>query len=184
MREEDKRVSRCHEAGHALVAFFEPKANKPRKITIIPRGDSGGATYTIPEESIGFRKKKVIAEIKVALGGRAAEEIVLDDISSGAEGDLKQARALVEKYVAAWGMDEEIGLVAYLTENQFLRGSTLSASDMKKFQIENRITAIIGQLYQETLALIINHRDKLDALIQALTEKETLDEKEIATILA
>ncbi len=183
LTEKDKQCTAVHEAGHTLVSFLEPEADKPRKVTIIPRGVFLGATFMLPEDRVGYNKQFVLATVRTCLGGRAAEEIVLQEISSGASGDFKSVKSLVQRYVAAWGMDEKFGMVPYIEQGQFLAGSEIVASEARKFQIEERVCEIVNDLYQQTKTIIEENRDKLDQLAKALLQKETLEKDEIEEIL-
>ncbi len=179
MREEDKRTTAFHEAGHALVARFLPNTDAVNKVTIIPRGRAAGITWFLPEERDFKYKDQLESELAVAFGGRAAEEIVFSRISTGAANDIKQATELAERMVRTWGMSEVLGPLSYAKgEEQVFLGREIAQhrdySDETARRIDEEIRRLIEGAYTTAKDVLRNNRDVLDALSERLLEKETV----------
>jgi cell division protease FtsH len=180
--DQDRKVTAYHEAGHGLVGLMLP--NMPsvlHKITIMPRGQTLGVAYNLPdrERSHGFTKDEFLAQIMMACGGRAAEELVFGHITTGAVSDFASASSIARKMVCEYGMSNELGMVVYdssLKDGYFMSQKTSEQIDMAVHQI-------INTCYAQAKEIIIKNRDKLDILAQGLLEKETLYINEICELL-
>jgi cell division protease FtsH len=179
MRPEVKRRTAYHEAGHAIVAMLTEDADPVRKISIIPRGQSLGVTFAAPDtDRFNLSERELLAKIAFALGGRAAEEIVFGDLTTGAENDIKQITSIARLMVGRWGMSRVIGMVDVSGDGSALHGATVEvgASERTQELVDEEVRRIIGGAYDEVTALLRENRERLDALAQALIERETLDE--------
>jgi cell division protease FtsH len=179
MREEDRQRTAYHEGGHAIVGMLTPGADPVRKVSIIPRGVALGVTFSSPEtDRFNYLQAEVIAKIKVALGGRSAEEVVFGDISTGAESDFEQLTELARRMVGRWGMSSAIGPLALLprdgTVGPFAGGPELSPETQKL--IDDEIRRVVTDAHEEVTTLLNDNRERLDNLAHALLEHETLDE--------
>ena len=187
LSERDRRIVAYHEGGHALVGWFTPEADPVRKVTIIPRGRALGVTQQLPaEDTYNYSRSYLDGRIGVMLGGRAAEEVVLKDITTGAQSDLEQASALVRKMVTRWGMGS-LGLVALEVGEQPFLGYELtqgrSYSDQTAARVDRNIQEILDAKYEQVKDLIRTHREALDRLAVALLEEETVGEERLLEIL-
>jgi cell division protease FtsH len=173
---EDRRRTAYHEAGHALVGMLTPGADPVRKITIVPRGQSLGVTLSSPDvDRFNYSRGELEARVKMALGGRAAEEVVFGDQTTGAEGDIAQVTALVRHMVGRWGMSDSIGMVAVLPSDGANPWGEL-ASPRTLELLDDEVRRRVEAAYEEVLALLAAERSRLDALAEALLERETLDQ--------
>jgi len=189
MDDEEKKLTAYHEAGHALVQAVLDDGHLPvHKVTIIPRGRSLGSTMFIPKKDILTQaKKRMENQIAMGLGGRIAEELVLDDISSGAAGDIKQVTKIARAMVCDWGMSP-LGPVAYgdhhdtvFLGREITRNENISEETAKK--IDEQIFHIIDDQYKRATKIITEHRPALDKMAEALLEHETIDGKHVLEIL-
>jgi len=189
MDDEEKKLTAYHEAGHALVQAVLDDGHLPvHKVTIIPRGRSLGSTMFIPKKDILTQaKKRMLNQIAMGLGGRIAEELVLDDISSGAAGDIKQVTKIARAMVCDWGMSP-LGPVAYgdhhdtvFLGREITRNENISEDTAKK--IDEQIFHIIDEQYKRAKQIISEHRPALDKMAEALLEHETIDGKHVLEIL-
>jgi len=175
---EDRARTAYHEGGHAVVGMLTEGADPVRKISIIPRGMALGVTFSAPDaDRFNYSKNELIAKIKVALGGRAAEEVVYGDASTGAESDIAQLTQIARHMVGRWGMSEEIGPLAVLPPDgggYYPGGSEISVHTQEL--IDSEVRRIVDQAHHEVVALLTENRTKLDSLASALLEHETLDE--------
>jgi cell division protease FtsH len=181
MSVDDRRRTAYHEAGHAMVGMLTPGADPVRKISIIPRGRALGVTFSAPEDDrFSYDRDELVGKIKVALGGRAAEELVFDEATTGAEADLQQLTEIVRRMVGRWGMSPAIGKLAVMPADD--RGPLFpGASDVSprtQQLIDEEMRRIVAEADAEVASLLSENRDKLDSLAQALLENETLDEDE------
>jgi len=188
--DEEKRITAYHEAGHALVARLLPSTDPVHKVTIIPRGRALGVTQQLPEDDrYHYPRAYLVNRLCVALGGRVAERVVFNDISSGAQSDLKQVTELAEKMVCQWGMSEKIGAMTFPRgeEHPFL-GMKLAEektfSEEMAWLIDQEIAALIRGAEGKSFELVSANRGKLDALAAALLEEETLDGVRVDEVLA
>jgi cell division protease FtsH len=188
--EEEKEVVAYHEAGHTLAAVKTPEADKVRKVTIIARGMAGGYTMILPDQDRYLASRtKFEAELVTMLGGRAAEEIVFNRITTGASNDLDRATDLVRKMVMEYGMSEELGPMTFGEREELVfLGRSMSEhrnySESVARKIDSEVREIIGHAYQRALEVMKDHRALLDKLAQELIQKETLNEAEVEVLLA
>jgi len=186
LSEDDRRRTAYHEAGHALLGMLEPGADPVRKVSIIPRGRSLGVTFQSPSaDRYGMSESYLRGRITGALGGRAAEELVFGDLTTGAEADLEQVTVLARQMVGRWGMSPAIGPVTVIPEAGADIGvGTLdprSPSEATRQLVDSEARAVIEQCHERALELLRANRDRLDHLAAALLEHETLDEHEAAS---
>ena len=171
----DRRRTAVHEAGHALVGMLTPGADPVRKVTIVPRGSALGVTLSTPDvDRFNYSRTELDAVVKFALGGRAAEEVVFGDRTTGAEGDIDQVTRIVRQMVGRWGMSDTIGMVAVLPRegsNPFEEPTSPRTLEL----VDQEVRQTIEAAYDEVLALLAAERPRLDALADALLEQETLD---------
>jgi len=187
--ERERKLTAYHEAGHALVAALTPNADPIFKVTIVPRGQALGVTWYIPEDDKRSRSKgELIARILVGLGGRAAEEIVLDDITTGAVGDIRQITDMARRMVMQFGMSEAIGLVNLNNEDQqpFLGYSMTQEkhySEETAAKVDAEVKRIIDDAYAQVLDLLNGNRDKLETLAQELLTTEVVERPRLLEII-
>jgi len=178
---EDRRRTAYHESGHALLGMLQPGADPVRKVSIIPRGRALGVTFQSPDEDrYGYSETYLLGRIVGALGGRAAEDLVYGEATTGAESDLEQATRLARQMVGRWGMSEKIGLVSVLPGPQdeplLFPGAPSGTSERTRQTIDDEVKRIADECYARALDALRNHRGQLDALAASLLERETLDE--------
>jgi cell division protease FtsH len=177
----DRRRTAYHEAGHALVGMLSPGADPVRKISIIPRTRSLGVTLSAPEaDQFNYDEQGLLARISVATGGRAAEEVVYGDQTTGAESDIRQATQLARLMVGRFGMSEEIGFVAVIPQDgdaSALQGLT-EVSEHTRQRVDAEVKRIVDEAHGEAIRLLTEHRERLDSLAEALVQAETLDQPE------
>jgi cell division protease FtsH len=185
----EKRRIAAHEAGHAVVAHFSPNAEPPQRVSIIPRGMALGVTQQSPGGDRHIYTEPQLADnLRVMLGGHAAERVVFGDTSSGAENDLKRASELAFKMVAHWGMSEKIGPVyhEHRTEHPFL-GQVLATegatSDATVHLIESETRRVLTDAREAALKVVKDHRDVLDRLVTVLLDRETIEKEELGRLL-
>jgi cell division protease FtsH len=184
MNERERLLTAYHESGHALLAQVLPEADPLHKVTIIPRGRSLGATQQLPEEDRhNFPESYLMARVVVSLGGRAAEELVFSDVTSGAQNDLRLATEMVRRMVTRWGMSKKLGPVAYISDEESYIPRELpfarSFSEHTAMLIDEEVKRIIETCHERARKVLTENRDKLDRLAQALLEKEVLSKEEI-----
>jgi cell division protease FtsH len=181
MSPQERRRTAYHEAGHAIVGMLTDGADPVRKVSIIPRGVALGVTFAAPEtDRFTYREPEVHAKINVALGGRAAEEVVSGETSTGAESDIQQLTEIARQMVGRWGMSSAIGPVAVLPRDgagPLLPGAAEVSPDTQRL-VDDEVRRIIDESHQQVVDLLRDNRSKLDALAAALLEYETLDEKD------
>ena len=172
----DRRRTAYHEAGHALVGMLTAGTDPVRKITIVPRGQSLGVTLSTPDvDRFNYSRSELEARVKMALGGRAAEEVVFGDQTTGAESDIALVTALVRHMAGRWGMSPAIGMVAVLPADGGGSWGEL-ASPRTLELLDEEVRRTIEAAYGEVVALLAAERPRLDALAEALLERETLDQ--------
>jgi cell division protease FtsH len=176
---EDKRRTAYHEAGHALVGMLSPGADPVRKISIIPRTMSLGVTISAPgSDRFNYDKQSLLAHIKVATGGRAAEEVVYGDETTGAESDIRQATQLARNMVGRYGMSDAIGFLSVLPQDGDGSGLMPGVSDVSertRQRIDDEMRRIVGEAHDEAVQLLADNREKLESLAEALFQAETLE---------
>jgi cell division protease FtsH len=179
MSPEDKRRTAYHEGGHAIVGMLTEGADPVRKVSIIPRGLALGVTFSAPEsDRYNYREPEVYAKIKVALGGRAAEEVVYGETSTGAESDIQQLTEIARQMVGRWGMSDAIGPVAVIPRDgagPLLPGVSEVSPDTQRL-VDEEVRRIVEDSHREVIELLQQNRSRLDSLVHALLEHETLDE--------
>jgi cell division protease FtsH len=177
----DRRRTAFHEAGHAIVGMLTPEADPVRKVSIIPRGFALGVTFASPaDDRFSYDEGYLLGRIKVALGGRAAEEIVYGEATTGAESDIDQLTAIARQMVGRWGMSATIGPVAVLPAERdvpFLVNPEGSSETTQRL-VDSEVRRIVSAAHEDVLELLREHRDQLESLASALIEHETLDETE------
>ena len=181
MSDEDRKRTAYHEGGHALVGMLTPGADPVRKVSIIPRGMALGVTLSTPEsDRYSYARGELIAKIKVALGGRAAEQVVYDEVTTGAESDIQNLTQVARGMVGRWGMSEAIGPLAVTdgrADGALLPGAATPAPETQKL-VDDETRRIVEQAEAEVIELLRRERGRLDALAEALLEKETLEQAE------
>ena len=179
--EDDRRRTAYHEAGHAIMGMLTPGADPVRKVSIIPRGMALGVTFSAPDaDRFNFDERHLLAQIKVALGGRAAEEVVFGDLTTGAESDIQQLTRIARGMVGRWGMSRAIGPVAVLPsdgQSQLLPGVS-ETSEQTQQMVDQEVRRIVDEAHSEAIETLLSHRTNLDALVAELLAHETLDQKE------
>jgi cell division protease FtsH len=181
MTDADRKRTAYHESGHALVGMLTPGADPVRKISIIPRGQALGVTLSTPEsDRYNYARDELLAQIKVALGGRAAEKIVFDDITTGAESDIQNLTQVARGMVGRWGMSDAIGPIAVTAGRQdgpLLPGSSPTSEPTQEL-IDQEVRRIVDDAERDVIQLLETERERLEALANALLERETLDQPE------
>ena len=179
MPEEQRRRTAYHEAGHAIVAMLSPGADPVRKVSIIPRGQALGVTFQSPDEDrYGHTRSQLLALVTGALGGRAAEEIVLGDVATGAESDLEFVSRVTRMMVGRWGMSEAVGQLAVLPGDGAAFDGNIPSDDLREL-VDSEARRIAGECYQRAKELLSSHRDALEALAATLLDRETLDAEDV-----
>ena len=177
----EKRRTAYHESGHALVGMLTPGADPVRKVSIIPRTMSLGVTISAPDvERTNYDEEHLLTRIRVALGGRVAEELVYDSISAGAESDIQQLTMIARQMVGRWGMSRAIGPIAVVpseAQNPLLPGAAEVSESTRKL-VDDEVHRIVDEAHAAVTQLLGEHRDQLDSLTEALLAAETLDEDE------
>jgi len=179
MSDQDRRRTAYHEGGHAIVGMLTSGADPVRKVSIIPRGMALGVTFAAPDaDRFNYLAPEILAKIKVALGGRAAEEVVFGEISTGAESDIEQLTGLARQMVGRWGMSDALGPVSVIPRDgsgPFLPGAAEVSPETQKL-LDDEVRRIVAEAYDQVVTLLTEHRAQLDVLANALLEHETLDE--------
>jgi cell division protease FtsH len=189
MTEKDKELTAYHEVGHALVAVLTPGCDPLRKVTIIPRGMALGLTWTMPDdEKVHMSKKQLMADIAMTLGGRAAEEVVYQDVTTGASSDLERVSKVARKIVTVYGMNPKLGPIQYGKRNEHVFmgrdfGTERDYSEEVATVIDREVKSLVEEQYVYSKKLLIDNRDIMDAIVKVLLEKETLDDKEFMEIV-
>ena len=184
----ERKVVAYHEAGHALVARLTPGADPVHKVTIIPRGRALGVTYQLPvDDRLNYPRHYLLGRLAVMMGGRAAEELVIGEITTGAQNDLQEAAKLARRMVTTWGMSEELGVMAIPSddENPFLgyeMAHSRSIGEGLATQIDLATRRIVEEAHEEARRLLTEHRDVLDRLADRLLESETLTAEALAEV--
>jgi cell division protease FtsH len=176
MSENDRRRTAYHEAGHALMGMLLPDADPVRKVSIIPRGVALGVTFSAPDaDRFNYTSENLAAMIRVALGGRVAEEIAFGDVTTGAENDIAQVTRLSRLMVGRWGMSEKVGLVTILADDERPGDPDQFALHTREL-VDEESRRIVEEGLSDVRVLLRQHRGRLDSLATALLDRETLDE--------
>ena len=174
----DRERTAYHESGHALVGMLTAGADPVRKVSIIPRGMALGVTLSTPDaDRVSYSLEDLQAKIRVALGGRVAEEIVYGTITTGAESDIQQLTLIARQMVGRWGMSDAVGPVAVLPadgEGPFLPGVSATSESTQRL-VDEEVRRLVDTAHQEVTRLLSDHREQLEDLAQALLKSETLD---------
>jgi cell division protease FtsH len=181
MTDADRERTAYHESGHALVGMLTPGADPVRKVSIIPRGQALGVTLATPEsDRYSYRRDELLAKIKVALGGRAAEKVVFGDLTTGAESDIQNLTQIARSMVGRWGMSDAIGAIAVTDgrEDRVLLPGASPASAPTQQLVDDEVRRIVDGAEEEVTELLKRERGRLEALARALLERETLDQQE------
>jgi cell division protease FtsH len=188
MREEERRNTAFHEAGHAVVAKLLPKADPVHKVTIMPRGWALGLTWQLPEhDKVNGYRDKMLEEISILFGGRIAEEVFMGQMSTGASNDFERATKLARDMVTRYGMSDTLGTMVYVDTDQDTyvgRMSSKTVSEATQQKVDGEIRRILDEQYALARRLIESHKDKLEAMAKALLEWETIDAEQINDIMA
>jgi cell division protease FtsH len=188
MREDERKVTAYHEAGHALVTHLLPFADPVQKVSIISRGRAAGYTIKLPlEDRMMKRREEYVEEIATSMGGYAAEKIIFGDITTGASNDMRQATALARNMVTQWGMSELLGPRAYgRREDMIFLGREIHEerdySESKAVVIDAEIDTLIKQGLETAQTIITKHRDAMDRIANYLTTHETIEREQFAEI--
>ncbi|MDC4203633.1 MAG: ATP-dependent zinc metalloprotease FtsH [Candidatus Manganitrophus sp.] len=187
--EEEKRITAVHEAGHTLIAKLLPGTDPIHKVTIIPRGRALGVTMQLPtDDRHNYHKEYLYNTIAIMMGGRVAEELVLNNVTTGAGNDIEKATDLARKMVCEWGMSEKMGPLTFgKKEQEIFLGREINQhrdySEYTAIEIDNEVRRLVTENYERAKTLITNNMKALKALAEALLEKESLDAPEIDRIL-
>jgi cell division protease FtsH len=188
MREEERRNTAYHESGHAVVAKVLPKADPVHKVTIMPRGMALGVTWQLPEfDRVNLYKDRMLEELAILFGGRAAEEVFLHSMSTGASNDFERATKMARDMVTRYGMSDSLGTMVYVdteSESIFGRNSTKTVSELTQQKVDAEIRTLIDSQYALARSILEENRDKVEAMVAALLEFETIDAEQITDIMA
>ena len=186
--DEERRITAYHESGHAIMATLLKDADPVHKVTIIPRGQAGGYTMMLPHEERSFiTKSHLLAQLRVALGGRCAEKIIFNEISSGASGDLQQVTGILRKMIMEWGMSDRLGPMIFgeHQEQIFLGkqlGSERNYGETVATIIDEEMHKYLDEAYNDTMQTLMDNMPVLEAMAQALLEVETIDHKQVENL--
>jgi len=186
--DEEKRIIAYHEAGHAVVSNAIAEADPVQKVTIVGRGQAGGATWYRPDEDrILMSRKKMLAQLAMALGGRAAEELIFDDITSGASNDIEQVTRIARAMVTRLGMSTELGPMVYGQKEELIfLGREISEqrdySEAVAQQIDREVRKLVEESYKLAQATVRKYHEQLDAVAKKLLEAESITREEFEAI--
>jgi cell division protease FtsH len=190
LTEHEKRTTAYHEAGHALLAWIIPGVDLVHKVTVIPRGRALGVTQLVPlEDRYNLSQTELEARLTMMLGGRSAEKLVLDELSAGAESDLKEATRLARKMVSHWGMSKRLGPVAFhiADDHPFLGREIVQEhrefSEHTARMIDEEVTRILHEAEDRAETLLADNRNKLTLLAEELLKNEMLDRDQIEELI-
>ena len=185
----DKRITAFHEAGHAVAAYHLKTQDRVQQVSVVPRGMAAGMTWTRPDtEDNHMTRTKLLETIVMMMGGRAGEKTALEDICTGASNDIERATKLAKNMVTRWGLSDELGPVAYGSDNDEVfigrdYGHVRDYSEEVAARIDTEVRRIVEDAYEQALAILREHRDQLDALANFLLEFEKVNEKEFLQIM-
>jgi cell division protease FtsH len=180
---EERERTAYHESGHALLGMLEPGADPVRKVSIVPRGRALGVTFQSPDaDRYGYDARYLRGKIIGALGGRAAEQLVYGNVTTGAESDLEQVTRIARQMVGRWGMSEKIGLVSVLPgpmdDPVLFPGTNGAPSEATRELVDEEVRRIVDECYEAALNELRDHMPQLESLTRTLLERETLDEED------
>ncbi len=187
--DKDKKVTAYHEAGHALVGLFTPDTDPIHKVTIIPRGRALGVTHTLPtDEKRNYSRSYIKTQLVILLGGRTAEEIIFEEITTGAGNDIERATSLARKMVCEWGMSDKLGPMTFGRKHEeiflgreFAQAPEYSGDTARTIDAE--VTAIVKEAHETATKLLTEHKEELHKIANALLEKEILDREELLELV-
>lgn len=186
----EKKTTAYHEAGHAVVALAVKHSDPVDKVTIIPRGLSLGATHFMPKKNrLSYWRREVLDQLAVLMGGRAAEEVFVNDVSSGAQMDFSQATRLVRSMVCEWGMSESLGTIAYDERSEHGQYLGMPSYRDKNYSeatgkfIDDEVKKFLDEAHKKSLEIVHTHRDKVQLMAEMLMEFETLDREDVLKIM-
>jgi cell division protease FtsH len=188
--EKDRKLTAYHEAGHAVVMKYSPLSDPIHQISIIPRGMAGGYTMHLPEEDTAYTSKlKLKDEMVGLLGGRVAEKLILQDISTGAKNDIDRASAIARKMIMEYGMSDELGPISFGNDHNevFLGrdlGKSRNFSEQVAYKIDSEVKALIDEAYAKAEKILTENTNKLHAVAQELLLKEKLEGVDFEEIIA
>lgn len=185
MTAEEKKCTAYHEAGHALIALLVPCADPIHKVTIIPRGSALGMVMRLPEkDKISVSKTELLSDIKIAMGGRVAEELIFgaNMITTGASQDIKSATNIAKKMIISWGMSNKLGFRNFYDNQGYYIDASEKVSEKTSEIIDAEIRTIMDECYAEVVSLMTTNKDKLEKIVQALMDRETLTGAEVKQI--
>ena len=190
LSEEERRVIAYHESGHTLVAMLTPEADPVHKVTIVPRGQALGATQMMPiDDRHNYPRNYLLARLAVGLGGRAAEELEIGEITTGAENDLQEVTELAREMVTRWGMSARIGTVFLGGEQEVFLGREVGLRERQSYSehtatlIDEEVQQLIAERYQYAQHLLSEHQEELERVAHALLERESLDEQQLKQLI-
>ena len=189
LSKEEKEKTAYHEAGHTLTAWRLKGASPVHKVTVIPRGRALGVTQMVPDEDrMNMSENDILDNLVVLLGGRAAERLIYDELSVGAENDLERATSMARRMVTHWGMSDKLGPVSYKTsdEDPFLGGQIHKTSQFSEHTLETidaEVHTILTTAAKRAMDMLIKHKDELEAITRGLMEHEELDRKQITELI-
>ncbi|MCL1623059.1 ATP-dependent zinc metalloprotease FtsH [Moraxella sp. Tifton1] len=187
LKEDERRATAYHEAGHALVAHLLPKTDPVHKVTIMPRGWALGVTWQLPEQdAVSNYKDKMLNELSILFGGRIAEEIFVNRQSTGASNDFERATKMARAMVAKYGMSDNLGIMVYEPEEHggYIGGSTRTISEATQQKVDDEIRRILEEQYEVAYRLIDDNHDKMHAMVDALMKWETIDREQFLQIMS
>ena len=187
LREEERRATAYHESGHAIVAEMLPGTDPVHKVTIMPRGWALGVTWQLPEQDqISHYKDKMLNEISILFGGRIAEEIFINQQSTGASNDFERATKMARAMVTKYGMSDKLGVMVYEDENQngfFGNVGSRTISEATQQQVDQEVRRILDEQYKVAWDILENNKDKAHVMVKALLDWETIDREQVRDIM-
>jgi cell division protease FtsH len=190
LSKQERQVTAYHEGGHALVALLTAEADPVQKVTIVPRGQSLGATKMVPlDDRHNYSRTYLLARMAVGLGGRVAEELVIGEITTGAENDLQEVTRLAREMVTRWGMSQRLGAVFLGGEQEVFLGREVGLRERQSYSehtanlIDEEVQHLISERYAYVQQVLSAHREKLECIAHTLLEQESLDEQELHRLL-
>ncbi len=188
MREDERRNTAYHESGHAVVAKLLPKADPVHKVTIMPRGMALGVTWQLPEfDRVNLYKDRMLEDLAILFGGRAAEEVFLNSMSTGASNDFERATKMARDMVTRYGMSESLGTMVYVdteSESVFGRVNSKTVSEATQQKVDAEIRSLVDNQYAMARSLLQQNRDKVESMVAALLEWETIDADQVNDIMS
>ena len=188
--EQERRATAYHEAGHALIQSLEEHTDPVHKISIIPRGPFGGATFSLPEKDrTNLTRNYILATMRVLCGGRIAEERFCGDVNTGATADIRQATELARRMITEWGMNEKLGFIAYDSDDPAMKSmldlsSTKDYSEQTAQLIDEEVRRLIDEAYRDAEKIVTEHADAVKTIAEALMQYETITGEDAEALIA